>query len=242
MRLNRVTVTGADDKTPISMMMALSREFPFVEWGILVSESSHPDGGPRFPSEDWIYQLLDAAVDEAVKPNLSAHLCGSWVRRACAADWNWRHVHSKINGLLQFAQRIQLNFHGYKHIVKMPDFAVSLWDFGSAEFILQCDGVNDHLIREVHDIAQNTSVLHDRSGGAGVVPDHWPKPIKGVYNGYAGGLGADNVSTELALLEASVGDEIVWIDAETRLRTSDDSELIEKSVRDYLKAASAWVK
>lgn len=50
--LERVTITGADDSTDISQLVELSQEFPFVEWGILVSRRS--EGGPRFPSREWI--------------------------------------------------------------------------------------------------------------------------------------------------------------------------------------------
>jgi hypothetical protein len=45
--LERVTITGADDSTSIDEMLALSRRFPFVEWGILVSKRH--EGSYRFP-------------------------------------------------------------------------------------------------------------------------------------------------------------------------------------------------
>ena len=50
--LNKVTVTGADNSTHINDLIGLYKEFPFVEFGILLSLSS--EGGPRFPSMDWL--------------------------------------------------------------------------------------------------------------------------------------------------------------------------------------------
>ena len=50
MKLHTVTITGTDDSTNMADLVALSREFPFVEWAILVSESH--EGGFRFPTRE----------------------------------------------------------------------------------------------------------------------------------------------------------------------------------------------
>ena len=36
-KLKCVTMTGADEDTDISRMIYLSRRYPFVEWGVLIS-------------------------------------------------------------------------------------------------------------------------------------------------------------------------------------------------------------
>jgi len=237
-KLSKVTVTGADDSIDPSAIKDISRLYPFVEWGILISSASHPRGGPRFPSGKWIAEMLDVVEGSDIK--LSVHLCGAWVRAVCRGVWDWS-VGWTLAKLLVVAQRVQLNFHGYKHLVEMPVFAERLCARSSNEFILQCDGVNDDLIREVHDTAKNTSILHDVSGGAGVLPKRWPNLIKGVANGYAGGLSAENVADELREIEDVVGDETIWIDAETRLRIDDDRQLSIPAVHEYLDAAKPWV-
>ena len=124
MKLNRVTVTGADDSVEPEMLGRISKEYPFVEWGILVSQNTLPKGGPRFPSPEWITRLL--AVCDPGELNLSVHLCGAWVRRVCEARWDWvpSPSESPMSILLRAAQRVQLNFHGYKHKVEMPDFGI----------------------------------------------------------------------------------------------------------------------
>lgn len=51
MRLTGVTISGADDGVTFPSLLALSAEFPFVEWGVLVSGRS---GRPRYPSVWWL--------------------------------------------------------------------------------------------------------------------------------------------------------------------------------------------
>lgn len=238
MKLDRVTITGADDETSIESMWRLSNEYPFAEWGILVSEHGTPKGGPRFPSPDWISRL-----DQEMEPglmNLSMHVCGSWVRKACAGDWSWLEDPT-VAKLLPWIQRIQLNFHSYRHKVVMPDFVDGIKRRNS-EVILQGDGVNTDIILCAARAEANVSILHDRSGGAGELPDNWPDPIPGMRNGYAGGLSARNVAEMLKEIARVADDQIIWIDAETRLRTSDDRYLSMGAVHEYLEEASIWVE
>ena len=77
MNLKRVTITGADDSTSIPELVNLSKEFPFVEWGILVSKRH--EGEFRFPSRHWIERFSDVAG--RAKLNVSTHVCGVWVRQ-----------------------------------------------------------------------------------------------------------------------------------------------------------------
>jgi len=38
MKINKITITGADDRTKISDLVQLQKDYPFVEWGILFSK------------------------------------------------------------------------------------------------------------------------------------------------------------------------------------------------------------
>lgn len=80
-------------------------------------------------------------------------------------------------------------------------------------------------------------ILMDASGGRGVSPETWPRPIAGVSCGYAGGLGPDTIIADLDRIGQVVGDGVIWIDMEGRLRdTSDRFDLIR--VEEVLKAVS----
>jgi hypothetical protein len=57
--LTGITITGADDQVDPRELAMLSAEFPFVEWGILMSESRA--GTSRYPGQTWMLHLDDLA-------------------------------------------------------------------------------------------------------------------------------------------------------------------------------------
>jgi len=234
--LNRVTVTGADDSTPLGWLDRVGCKYPWVEWGILLSETSR--GGPRFPSREWLDRLSNMPLTEHNELDFSAHLCGAWVRRAIKGDWGFVE---QIGPAWHLFDRVQLNFHAYTHLVDPEPFHESLRQLGK-QAIFQVDGCNDHLVSHAYDAGCDVAALYDKSGGAGILPDTWPSPMAGIYSGYAGGLGAGNVGAELSKIEkVLMHEESVWIDAETRLRVSDNSSLNETCVLEFLEGASPWI-
>lgn len=234
MHLDRVTITGADDSVAPEDLIILGERYPFVEWGILFSGSRQ--GTARYPSADWLARLGKLA---GKLPNLCAHLCGTWVRNIVlegAPTW-W----SKYEPLPVIFKRVQLNFHGQFHKAG-PVFPPRLRRLGMIhqEFILQHDGVNDGTILS---LAKDLPVvpLFDRSGGAGVVPASWPAPIWR-YQGYAGGLGPDNIEDEIHRILDVAGDSRIWIDMETKVRSADDERFDLDKVEICLKRAAPFVR
>ena len=63
------------------------------------------------------------------------------------------------------------------------------------------------------------------AGFRGIAPDHWPPPLAGHFCGYAGGLNPDNIDRHLDLMRDAAGDELVWIDMESGIRTNDNFDL-----------------
>ena len=117
--LTRVTVTGADDAVDPRALMALGVEFPFVEWGVLMSESRQ--GTPRYPTRRWMIGLENTAKDAmrtATAMNLSAHFCGAVAREALAGRLHDLPVIERVRriqvngyappspGLVSFARRM----------------------------------------------------------------------------------------------------------------------------------------
>jgi len=213
--LNRVTLTGADDTvTNFGQLIDLSKRYPFVEWGILASESQQ--GGHRFPSKTWIDSFAQAVTLSSVNATVCIHVCGKWVREICRG--NWQPLYNNVGPILSIAKRIQLNFHAYKHLVNDNFYSAARRQCGNNgwQIIFQVDGVNDHLVSNAIDEGINAVPLYDKSGGAGVVPEEWPKQMAGVYSGYAGGLGPDNVISQLNKIDAAAC-SLYWIDMESRL-------------------------
>ena len=219
MQLNRVTMTGADDSTDPEKLIPLTREFPFVEWGILVSSSADPDGKPRFPSRDWLINFVEVARKNELP--VCVHVCGKWTRQIC--DGEWSGLMGRMYPLIEVAKRLQLNFHAFSHNLS-PNFfeaAAVNAQIHDLQLIFQMDGVNDELLKKAHDLGIDAVPLFDKSGGAGILPSTWPASIEDTYCGYAGGLGPDNLDEELSRISGVADGSLVWVDMETKIRCAD---------------------
>lgn len=220
MQIDRVTFTGADDSIDPAVLASISQQYPYVEWGILFSPKHQ--GSPRYPSDGWLDGLLDVAQGTRALFKLSAHLCGGWVRELMSGQCTEQRFRfrAEYSDLWPFFQRVQLNFHAERQRIA-PGLVSTLVD-AQRSFIMQCDGENDVMVREFARQTRMVSPLFDTSGGAGIVPHHWPKPWPGVYCGYAGGMGPENVHGVIKDIEAVAGNATIWIDMERRVRSEDD--------------------
>jgi len=215
--LDRVTITGADDLTNVQELASLNEEFPFVEWGILVSLSS--EGSPRFPHRRWIQRLLS---ELPLTARLSLHVCGRWTREILRGYWPpdlpWATRRS--------FERVQLNTHALPHEFDAQGFlGLAKRALLDCQVIVQMDGAEEarSILRTMVHMGVDAAPLFDTSGGAGTVPVEWPRPLEGIaYHGYAGGLGPDTLSKELGRIAAAAGDARVWIDMERQVRTKDE--------------------
>lgn len=231
MIIDRVTITGADDSTDIQWMSEIQKQYPFVEWGILVSQNQI--GNYRFPSPCWLEQLLE--IQHQLKTSI--HVCGRWVREICTG--NWSHLIRSVGPNMKKAQRIQLNFHQYVHKIDQQFFKSAHIEIqnNNWQLIFQIDGVNDELLTQARLNNLNAVPLYDLSSGAGILPLEWPQQSDGIYTGYAGGLGPQNVLDQINRIK-NVANGHIWIDMETRVRTDDDSKLDEELVESVLEQCS----
>lgn len=251
MSINRVTMTGADDSIRPQDLLPLTKEFPFVEWGILASDNNtfRSGGTCRYPSPAWIAKIQTLAEVTGELPLLSLHINGSWVRNLLTGEL------TMPQGLFHCFNRVQLNFHAEKNTCSPREFASVLNGIGK-QFIFQIDGKqgNKWLEEAQSYEARNCYGLFDVSGGAGILPREWPKPIyldggeeQHAYHGYAGGLGPDNLAEQIPLiLAAAAGNEHtaegeIWIDMETRVRSDDDRQFDLAKVRRCLEIAAPFV-
>jgi hypothetical protein len=232
--LNRITATGADDTTTLDFLVKTSKEFPMVEWGILVSKKH--SGNPRFPSTEWILGLDHYTKGTKEPLNLSCHICGNWVKQLC------------FEGDISFIQelpmwifkRIQLNFHAIIHEINEPKFIDALKKFEqSVQFIFQMDAVNNGILNVAKEAGINAVPLFDTSGGSGILPSFWP--VYEGYCGYAGGLSAGNIDDQIRNIAMVADKGPIWIDAETHLRTADNHALDEYKTKLYLERASKYM-
>lgn len=233
MKIRQVTVTGADDSITPDILHSIQCKFPFVEFGILLSKNS--EGQPRFPSYDWIKHLI--GEHSRWNLNLSGHLCGRWVRDMCLGNDT---VFDDRPLFISLFKRLQLNFHAHLHKISHTDFTDKLKLYGF-QYIFQMDDVNNAALDFSRKRGVNTVPLFDISGGAGTLPDKWPKP-RDFYCGYAGGLSPENLNEQLRNIQSIVRDREIWIDAETHLRSSNDRVFDINKVTTFLEIAGQWVK
>lgn len=234
--LTRATVTGADDSVRADDLLSIAERYPFVEYGILLSNKAKGvHCSPRFPSVRWINVTLPKLSERGVK--LSGHICGRWVRDILQGDWSI--IRELPEQWYRFG-RFQINTYA-QHFGFRPNLNWPLYP-GGREIIWQMDGVNEYLLTDSLARAYKTSGLWDLSHGTGVLPDSWPKSagIYCMYMGYAGGLGPENVADQLREIENVAGDT-AWIDAETKLRSDNDMVFDFRKVEAFLEAASPWV-
>lgn len=235
--INTVTVTGADDSVNPGDLISLQQEYPFAEFGILLSRKAMDH--TRFPSYKWLKDL--AHRYQGLK--LAGHFCGSWVKEMYATGTLPDDLINEYSDILMIPfQRYQFNTHGYKHPSSQENVDSLLRGFEGAKLIFQYDEVNKHLLEFAKASNRgNISALFDLSHGAGVLPETWPKPLDGVYCGYAGGLSPDNVAENLAKIEPLVGNRRIWIDAETHLYSNNGQQFDLEKVRNFLHNASKYV-
>lgn len=222
--LKVVTFTGADDSIKAGELLAVAKDHPNTEWGILFS-GPHGSGSSRFPSYQWITEQ----VPQLEGLNLCAHLCGSVMfNLAVRGNFDW---FEHFGHVAKYFKRFQLNFHGQRfcsHIHK--NFYSALENVADDyNFIFQADGVNDHLIEhfsnnEDDELKDAAAPLFDVSHGAGSLPrGGWPWRNATLYAGYAGGLGPENIVDQLKAIDEAAGDYgPYWIDMETRVRSNGD--------------------
>lgn len=228
MSLELVSLTGADDLVEPSALSALSAQYPFVEWAILLfPEREHT---PRNPSALWRENFLSLGL-----PYSAAHLCGSQVFRELLTPGEAQQA--RIADLSRY-RRIQLNINA-----RRPEFTdeevLAIYrtlHAAGLRLILQYHPASELVIEKfLYDLDEEgmkrVDILFDASRGTGLRPDAWPAPHRfNLFCGYAGGLGPDVLEAELPKIKAAATtrhrrDLPYWIDMESGIRTDNTFDL-----------------
>jgi len=210
MRLKTITLTGADDNTKHLDMMTLTKKYPRVEWGILIGGSLDKS---RYPSDEWMKELSKWDLP------ISVHVCGKWSRELLEGKCP---PHVKMLN----AQRVQLNcaFGKRKITNDVIKKAANVTAQNGAKLILQVGNPISTLYH--HPPTPHMDVLFDASGGRGQEIKELPKPVDNIgWNGYAGGIGLDNLTPTLDKINIMHGLRNSWIDMESKLRKDDKFDL-----------------
>lgn len=201
--LDRVTITGADDNADPLWMLDQSLAYPWLEWGILVSQSR--EGSPRYPSRKWQEKLLKSAH----RMNLSMHVCGTWARQFFAGELDWL----EIPDIGSFTQRVQIN--GI-----WQDRCINGTARSDQQLIVQYPRA-DNFLKGCMACRVNCVPLFDESGGEGRQIRNWSDIPECDYVGYAGGIGPDDVRETVGTIMAFRKGPF-WIDSEGKMRDEED--------------------
>ena len=198
----------ADDSVPPSAICAIAERFPFAEWGILFSRSQ--EGTPRFPSMDWLRELLRLLNGYPA--------VGAPLRRVGPRPLRRRAVvHPGTAGDDRgLSARAAKPLRGGKPLCINADLlADALKSWGRSQYILQFDEVNDVILSGLVERGVDAVPLFDTSGGAGIEPATWPSAERFTYSGYAGGLHPDRIVEQMKRIAEAAGDRPIWVDVET---------------------------
>jgi len=208
MRIDRVTITGADEMTDPAELHAMETHYPFVEWGILFSKSK--EATPRYPSQKKITEISSFGLK-----NLSAHFCGWYSSQVMEAN------NFKLLEDLQAFNRVQINYN----FSKSKDWQVK-WIIDWAKehpeksIIFQSNGSNLRATSLISSciISPNIHFLYDSSGGRGLSTAEILPPYR-TYTGYSGGLNPDNIRAFMQKVYTNGHPATVWVDMESGVRS-----------------------
>lgn len=244
MKLRYITCSDPREDIPVESMLNFTAQYPISEIGV----QAHP-GPMSFDRgrNKWFGEIIKKAQDMQNPPNIALHINYLWCDFMCEGlvpnelDW-WLRVPNIYTGL-PIIKRIQLNIGDYSNKFDEKKLATLINRHQKQEFIFPWNKHTAKNIEKLKKTGAKFSLLFDGSYGAGIEPCAWYTPVyNDIPNGYAGGLGPDNVAKNLDKINAILPRNYeTWIDAEGKLRDrcttgSFTLELAEK----YLQNALAW--
>ena len=199
--MKRITFTGVDQWTKAKDVEAIYKDFPFVEFGFLLSESRK--AGNRYPQP-----VIFKAYKKTGIP-MAMHICGKYSYEY-ARTGDWRPIADAAGSSIDMFDRIQLN------IPKISRFSRDIIFPEGKKIIFQIhEGTKDFFA--CYKDRPEVQGFQDGSGGHGVVCTEWMPPESSFF-GYAGGICPENVVETIRAISAVCPTDF-WIDMETGVRT-----------------------
>lgn len=194
----KVAIAGVDEQVSIDSLIDLSKDFPFVEWGVLYSNIKA--GSNRYPEVDWIRQFASRCNKEGVKTSL--HICSNafydrlldnqleLVENDLLFEFNL--VQANINARdIVYSENEVCKVYDDLHLTNKVILQEHEGSLSAIEMFLERPGVN-------HD---NVLILQDGSKGKGVEASSWRAPRvvdgKALPTGFAGGIAPQNIDQML---------------------------------------------
>ena len=251
MKLRYITCSDPREHNSIESIFKLAY-MPHAEIAVQCHPSKMNSGLPR---NVWFTNVLRESMHLSRPINLAIHINSEWANDICVngkipdiiAEWIKLQRHNK-----PLISRIQINMPKETADNINPDYmaAIISWEFPKQEFIFQYNDKTKVAIEKLHKTLVPFSLLFDASGGRGVAPKSWEKPIYESHPmGYSGGMSPDNVIGNLRQINQILpNDYPTWIDAEGKLKDQTYDLFGEKPqfdadlARAYITRANMWLK
>ena len=247
MKLRYITCSDPREHNSIKSIIDLAH-MPHAEIAVQCHPSKMLSGMPR---NIWFNKLLQE-TKQTSRINLAIHVNNEWSNDICAKGiipniiLDWINIEKSHNKPL--IKRIQLNMSAdTAENIDAEALAKIIHDFKYHEFILQYNDKTKNAVQKLQETGAKFSLLFDASGGNGISPAQWQKPIYETHPmGYSGGLSPINIIQNLDKINAVVGDNETWIDAEGKLKTPtlfEEKPLFDAELaKIYLRRANIWQK
>ena len=258
MNIKYITCSDPREFNDIHDIVALAKSSPRVEIAIQMHPSKASPGMPRF---EWAKELVKLAWStqyhdftigkhEYVRNpvNLAIHINNEWAAQICNTGRIPNELHKILSvrymagGMRPIIRRIQINIpHSAVNSASSIDMARMMHANPDYKFIVQYNAKTADLVNRLHRIGANFSPLFDASGGNGILPDAWQKPVFDTgAQGYSGGMSPENVADNLTKISAVVpANRDIWIDAEGKLKTDNKFDIARAS--QYIQNAENWI-
>lgn len=246
MQLKYITCSDPREFNDINDIISLGQISPLVEIAVQSHPSKMSPGMPRF---QWFEELVcAAALTKSSKISLAMHINREYCDTICRLG----KIPTEIKQFFDFTdekgepivRRIQLNMpRDTAENANIKKLSELISNNPKHEFIFQYNDNTRDTVHKMDQIGARFSVLYDASGGRGMAPTAWQKPVfTNHFQGYSGGMSPTNVVKNLIDINSVVWAKKrpIWIDAEGNLKQYDMFNI--DLARTYINNALAWQK
>ncbi|MBP5363877.1 MAG: hypothetical protein J6Y49_00805 [Alphaproteobacteria bacterium] len=221
----------------------------FLDDRVEIAVQMHPGkvskGTQRY---EWISDVVHSLEHDCCNDyNLAIHVNSGWCGEICNGKIPedllplFKASHRMLYESVPIVKRIQLNMpKGVAESFNPQKLKTVIDAFPRQEFILQYNNVTKQAVDALYKTGASFTLLYDSSGGRGISPNAWSKPVyNGRMMGYSGGLSPENIADNLSKIsQVTSADDMIWIDAEGKLKTNDLFDVAR--ARDYIKNVKNW--
>lgn len=243
MKIEIVSCSGPNENNSPEEIVKFLQDYPIAEASIQACNKEAPKGSLRY---DWIKEFAKAVQKSEKSLRASIHFNRQWVQdfingKSVAEIEEYLDLEDGKGGKL--FKRVQLNFLvGRDELPNAATIIKNISKYNDRRFIMSYNPANEKIIKEIYELGFRFDNLFDTSFGRGVFTGEVQAPIfpDDVLQGYAGGLGPENIKEYLNKLDKLVKPETkIFIDAHGKLGFNKDHFDVEKG-RAFAQAALDW--